>query len=60
MNPAKKVMLALTFTTALIVPTAGATGNTNLHPHRNFAQRHPIITTVAGAAVLHHFLKRRH
>ena len=60
MNPAKKLMLSLTVTTALIAPTAGAIGNTNQHPHRNFAQRHPIVTTVAGAAVLHHFLKRRH
>lgn len=60
MNPAKKLMLALTLSTAMVIPTAGAVGNQTNAPHRNFAQRHPIITTVAGAAVLHHFLKRRH
>ena len=60
MNPVKKLMLALTVSTALVAPTAGAFGNHTNAPHRNFAQRHPIITTIAGAAVIHHFLKRRH
>ena len=60
MNPAKKLMLALTLSTAMLVPTAGAFGNHTNAPHRNFAQRHPVITTIAGAVVVHHFLKRRH
>ena len=59
MNPAKKLMLALTLSTAMALPTAGAFG-THTNPHRNFAQRHPIITGLAGAAVVHHFLHRRH
>ncbi|WP_407541914.1 hypothetical protein Q0M94_20770 (plasmid) [Deinococcus radiomollis] len=60
MNLTKKLMLALTLSTALVAPTAGAYGNHANTPHRNFAQRHPIITTLAGAAVIHHFVKRRH
>lgn len=56
----KKLMLALTLSTAMVVPVAGASNNTTGAPHRNFAQRHPIVTAVAGAAVIHHFVKRRH
>lgn len=64
MKNAKKMVLALTLTTAAAVaPVASAFSfhhkAATTTTHRNFVQRHPVISTVAGAAVLHHFLKPR-
>ena len=65
MKNAKKMMLALTLTTAAAVtPVAGAFPfhhkSATTTTHRNFIQRHPVISAVAGGALLHHFLKPRH
>ena len=28
--------------------------------HKNFVQRHPVISAIGAAAVVHHFTKHRH
>jgi len=59
MNPTK-MLLPLTLAAAMVFPTAGALfHHTSTAPHRSFARRHPVLTTVAGVAVVHHLLKHR-
>lgn len=55
----KKMLLPLTLVATMVFPTAGALFHHTTAPHRSFARRHPVITTVAGVAVVHHLLKHR-
>jgi len=50
-------ILLTAFTAAFIAPVRGYADQAPTAHHKNFVQRHPVVTSIAAAALTHHALK---